>query len=359
MPRHRPTPTTVSTCMVDTEQGKHVFEIFDYSQHRGMGTGEYIRSGIFSVGGYDWDIRFYPDGLDEVRKDYISVYLELQSKDTKVRASCDLMLVDQKTNLSTSVRKTELRKFDSSNATRFAPQDAMFMKRSKFEASMYLHEDHLTIQCIVTVKKDPHVSKTELFREIEVSPSNITAQLGNLLDSKEVTDVTFSVGGETFAAHRILLATRSPVFKAQLYGSMREAKEQLVIVEDMQPAVFRALLRFIYTDSLPDMDDLEGDANSEMIKHLLVAADRYAVDRLNLVCQSILCKNLDVETVSATLALAYKHNCDTLKDICLEFITSPNVMDAVVATEGFKNLKATCPSAIVDAFVKSTRFHKA
>jgi speckle-type POZ protein len=57
---------------------------------------------------------------------------------------------------------------------------------------------------------------------------------------------------------------------------MTEAKEQLVIIEDKQPAVFRALLRFIYTDSLPDMDDLEGDANREMIRHLLVAADRYA-----------------------------------------------------------------------------------
>ena len=61
-----------------------------------------------------------------------------------------------------------------------------------------------------------------------------------------------------------------------------------------------------------------------------VAADRYAVDRLKLVCQSILCKNIDVETVSDTLALAYQHNCDSLKDICLEFITSPIVLDAVV-----------------------------
>ena len=361
MPRHTLNPKTVSTCTAETEHGDHVFEIFDYSQHRGMGTGEYIRSGVFSVGGYDWAIRFYPDGFSGISKDYISVYLELLSKDTKVRASCDLRLVDQSTGLSASVIKTGLRTFDSNNITRVAPHDGMFMNRSKLEASAYLHGDHLTIHCIVSVMKDPRVrvSKTELFNRIEFSASNITEQLGNLLDPEEVADVTFSVGGEICAAHRVLLAAQSPVFKAQLYGPMRDAKDQPVIIEDMQPAVFRALLRFIYTDSLPVMDDQEGDDNRELIRHLLVAADRYAVDRLKLVCQIILCKNLDVETVSDTLALAYQHNCDSLKDICLEFITSPIVLDAVVATEGFENLKATCPFALVDALEKSMRPHKA
>ena len=157
-----------------------------------------------------------------------------------------------------------------------------------------------------------------------------------------------------------MLAMRSPVFKAELFGHMKEAKELLVTIEDMQPDVFRALLYFIYTDSLPDMDDQDGEGYREMIRHLLVAADRYAVDRMKLVCASILCRNLDVETVSATLALAYQHNCDRLKDVCLEFITSSSsLMDSLVATQGYQNLKATCPSALVDAYEKSSkRFRK-
>jgi len=35
------------------------------------------------------------------------------------------------------------------------------------------------------------------------------------------------------------------------------------------------------------------------------------------------------------------------------------VLDAVVATEGFENLKATCPFALVDALEESMRPHKA
>ncbi|KAG2582534.1 BTB/POZ and MATH domain-containing protein 1-like [Panicum virgatum] len=355
------TPTTVSTCTAATEQGKHVFEIFDYSKHRGMGSGEFIRSGTFSVGGFDWAIRFYPDGFDTYSTNYISVYLELLSKDTRVRASCDLSLVDQTTGLPTSVHKTNLRVFNSGDLSRFAPPSGTFMQRGVFEASAYLRDDHLTIQCITTVRKGPQVSAPALLNEIEVPPSNIGEHLWNFLDAGEGVDVRFSVGGETFAAHKLVLAMRSPVFRAGLFGRMREAKEQLVTIEEMQPEVFRALLHFIYTDSLPDMDGgPEGDVDREMIQHLLVAADRYAVDRFKLVCQSILRKKLDVETVSAAMALAYQHNCDRLKDICLDFITcSSSVMDSVVATQGYKNLKTTCPSALVDLFEKSRKLHKA
>ena len=162
-----------------------------------------------------------------------------------------------------------------------------------------------------------------------------------------------ALGGQTFAAHRLVLAMRSSVFKAELYGPMREGStQQLVTIEDMQPAVFKALLRFIYTDSLLDNDDHGGDVHIEMIRHLLVAADRYALDRLKLICQSILCQKIDVESVATTMALAYQYNCPRLTEACLEFMTSSNVMDAVEATQGYKDLKTTCPSALADAFAK-------
>ncbi|OEL26137.1 hypothetical protein BAE44_0012844 [Dichanthelium oligosanthes] len=76
---------------------------------------------------------------------------------------------------------------------------------------------------------------------------------------------------------------------------------------DAEPEVFRALLHFIYNDSLPGMGDLQGNDCGEMMRHLFVAADRYAMDRMKLVCQIIICKKLDVETVATTLALADQH----------------------------------------------------
>ncbi|KAM0868376.1 hypothetical protein ACQ4PT_041365 [Festuca glaucescens] len=56
-----------------------------------------------------------------------------------------------------------------------------------------------------------------------------------------------------------------------------------------------------------------------------------------------LCKSIDVETVTTTYVLANQHDCEHLKNSCLEFISSsPEVTDAVVESEGFKHVLASC-----------------
>ncbi|KAL6659079.1 hypothetical protein ACP70R_003119 [Stipagrostis hirtigluma subsp. patula] len=351
-PRHMPARTTASTCIPVADQAKHVFEIIGYSKHKGMGRGGdcFIRSRTFSVGGHDWSIRFYPDGYSEDNEDYVSVYVELMSC-AKLRASCDIRLVDQSTGLSSSVDRTEPRMFNYGDNTRYAPQTYHFMERSALESSVYLQDDRLVIECIVTVMRKPRVCENKWCRNIEVPPSDIGEHLGKLLAAGEGADVTFSVGGQTFKAHKFVLAMRSPVFKAELWGPMMEARTQHVAIGGMQPAVFKVLLNFIYTDSLPPMDDLAEDDRVEMIRHLLVAADRYAIDRLKLMCESMLCKVLNVNNLAATLALADQHHCGILKDSCIEFISS-SAMDNVMAIKGFEDLKKSCPSVLVDVFVK-------
>ena len=54
-------------------------------------------------------------------------------------------------------------------------------------------------------------------------------------------------------AHKILLSTRSAVFRALLNAPMREGTEGVVTLEDVRAPVFRALLHFIYTDALPEV----------------------------------------------------------------------------------------------------------
>lgn len=351
--------TTASRHTTESEEGTHSFEIVGYSLQKGIGVDEFIESATFAVGGYDWCIRFYPHGKGDGAKDYISVYLELLTKNCAVRAAYDLRLVNLATGLPKSVySETTHRMFNSDDSSKFAPHYATFMHRSQLEmeASGYIKDDRLTIECFLTViVKESMASNTVKAHElINVPPSDLSENFGELLEKGEGSDVTFVVGGEKIAAHKIILAARSSVFKAELYGQMKEKRARRVTVEDMQPDVFRGLLHFIYTDSLPDMDDLSDDDYYEMIRLLLVAADRYAMDRMKLQCESILGEHLDVQTVATTLALADQHNCNGLKDVCIEFITNQNKMDDVVATEGYADLKRTCPSVLVDVFEKAS-----
>ncbi|KAK1662952.1 hypothetical protein QYE76_051111 [Lolium multiflorum] len=277
---------SASTCTVESEQGEHLFKILDHSLHRGMGVGHYIQSSCFAVGGHDWCIRYYPDGRDgptEDNKDAITLALELVEMDPNedlARVSCTISIFDWMTK-----RFSSLLAFTE----RFSNSDCLVSRtidRATVEASDYVVDDRLTLKCTMTVIKDPYVMEDH----IEVPPSNITEQLGKLLDAKDGADVIFEVQGEELPAHKLVLAMRSPVFKALLYGSMKEKDSNRVIIDDMQPAIFKVLLHFIYTDSLPPKmdDDLEGDDKKEVTRHLLVAADRYAMERLKLMsCDAI------------------------------------------------------------------------
>lgn len=64
-----------------------------------------------------------------------------------------------------------------------------------------------------------------------------------------------------------------------------------------------------------------------------------------MICQKILAKNLGLETVATTLGLADQHNCQALKDICIDLLNSsdPDEMDVVMKTQGYQNLKRCCP----------------
>jgi len=348
---------TVSTSAAKTEIGMHVFRIVGYSQHPRCHEDSPIVSGRFSVGGHDWAMLIVADGLNnEDHTDCIPISLMLLNPVAAgVLASWEVRLVNQSTGLSFTVHKETPKVFDGDDNM----VAVCSIKRSLLESPAYLQNDRLTVECIVTVIKKPTVSKAKSFPRIGVPPSNMAEHFGSLLETDVGVDATFIVGAEAFTVHKIVLAARSSVFKAELYGPMKEEGMGPITIKDMQPDVFRTLLHFVYTDSLPPLDDLEADDHSEMIRHLLVAADRYAIERLKLICQSILCENLNVQTVATTLALADQHNCDLLKNACIDFITCSNEMDDLLSTQGYKNLKRTCPAVVMDALEKRSKFRKA
>ncbi|KAF7000643.1 hypothetical protein CFC21_016505 [Triticum aestivum] len=354
---------SASTCTAEWEQGEHLFKISNYSIHRGMGVGCYIESSWFTVGGHEWCLHYYPDGCMEDGKDDIVVALELKE--------LDHMALTARVSSTISLFHWTTKQFSSSVAALSAnlPNPDYFvthkLNRGEMEASSYVVDDRLTIKCALTVIKEPYVIEEEAhIEEEEASPtSEITDQLGKLLEAKEGVDVTFEVQGEKFPAHKLVLAMRSPVFKVMLYGPMMEKDSSRIVINNMQPLVFKFLLHFIYNNLLPVMGDddlLDGDDKKEVTRHLLMAADRYGMERLKLMCESILCKDLDAESLATTLALANQHICSRLQDACIRFIASSSStkIDDVVASRGYNRLKRTCPDTVMEMWEKATRLRK-
>lgn len=350
-----PLPLTTSTAITQTVNGSHEFKITGYSLAKGIGVGKYIASDTFDVGGYSWAIYFYPDGKSvEDNAGYVSMFIALASEGTDVRALFELTLLDQSGKERHKVH-THFGRALESGPYALKYRGSMwgykrFFRRNLLETSDYLKDDCLSVQCIVGVVKS-HTEGPKIY-SIPVLPSDIGQHFGQLLESGKGTDVNFEVSGEIFAAHKLVLAARSPVFRAQLFGPMKDQNTQRIKVEDMEPPVFKALLHFIYWDALPDMAELTGVnskwASSLMSQHLLAASDRYCLDRLRLICEAKLCEDVAINTVATTLALAEQHHCFQLKSVCLKFVAMPENLRAVMQTDGFEYLKESCPSVLTE-----------
>ncbi|KAM3398009.1 BTB/POZ and MATH domain-containing protein 5 [Capsicum chinense] len=346
-PLSRPTS---SRSVTETVNGSHRFVIQGYSLAKGMGVGKHIASDNFTVGGHQWAIYFYPDGKNpEDNSTYVSVFIALASEGTDVRALFELTLVDQSGKGKHKVHSHFERSPESGPYT-LKYRGSMwgykrFFRRALLETSDFLKDDRLKINCTVGVVQS--TIDCSSLQPIQVPDSNMGSHFGMLLETMEGSDVVFNVAGEKFHAHKLVLAARSPVFRTELFDE-QEGDKQEIIVADMEPRVFKAMLHFIYRDSLVG-EELEDTSSSSipsvtdtLTAKLLSAADRYDLTRLRRVCESHLCKDISVNSVSRTLALADRYHAMELKAVCLRFAAEN--LAAVMQSDGFEYLKENCPS---------------
>nr|XP_025876426.1 LOW QUALITY PROTEIN: BTB/POZ and MATH domain-containing protein 2 [Oryza sativa Japonica Group] len=310
--------------------------------------GECIESRRFTVGGYRWFIEYYPNGKSSSVSNCISVYLVLDDDGVAepVQAQYQFRLVNQ-------LEKEQLPSIpEVMNYTYFSnsyPSWGRLIRKDVLEQSKFFWDDNFTIRCSVIVAKKLRSKNQE---SIVVPPSDIRRDFGDLLRTEDGADVTFQVAGELIAGHRCVLAARSSVFKAQILGETNDGSQKPTQA-DMEPQVFKSLLTFIYTDSLPELEDEEEtDGGDEMWSPLLVAADRYDLQRLKLICAKKLCERIDASTVADNLGLAEKQHCRLLKEACLEFLKAPANLKVVLASDGLDHITATCPSVLKELLAK-------
>ncbi|KAF7038049.1 hypothetical protein CFC21_048279 [Triticum aestivum] len=267
-----PRTMSASACAPETAQGTHLFKIDGYSLCRGLGVGKSIQSATFRVGGHDWCVYFYPDGLREDSKDYVSVFVELKTENAEARALYHVRVVDQAWPPPPFTwpvpSQYEALVFNSADDYNCCSGYTHFMRRTELQP--YVLEDTLILECNLAVieLKDAQEADVKVNFEAQAPPSELVHNLSSLLEATEGSDVSFTVKEEIFPAHKVILAMRSPVFRVKFYGPMRDESSRSITVEDMQPAVFRGLLHFIYTDSLPPLDYLDDDEYEEMARHL-------------------------------------------------------------------------------------------
>ena len=185
-----------------------------------------------------------------------------------------------------------------------------------------LSDGSLTICCEIENRIDKKTESNEDDIAVAancVQPVNgvdqLTTRMERLFEDMTFSDVTLSVHGRQFQAHKCILTSSSKVFSAMFEHHTKETLSNHVEIEDIQPEVFNELLRFIYTgrSTLAAMET--------MAAKLLVAADKYLLDKLKSECEVHLLRQMSADNCMDLLLLVSDQilSADNLKQGAIDF----------------------------------------
>jgi len=122
----------------------------------------------------------------------------------------------------------------------------------------------------------------------------------------DFADVEIKCGNRSFHAHRVVLASASPVFAKMLQSDMKEAHSRQILIEDVSAEVVAKALRYMYTGEVADDVDIES----------LGFAHKYDITGMMQPVSSKILKNLSPENVSATVRSLrpYKRSISEVSD---------------------------------------------
>lgn len=115
--------------------------------------------------------------------------------------------------------------------------------------------------------------------------SNIGAELKDFIQTTNTSDLRVVCGKRHFEAHRLVLAARSTVFRAKLFGELRDSKD--IIVNDVPENIMSNLLSFCVNDDCDILRRTRSSPTSELVT-LLEAAEKYEIKALANVCLKLL-----------------------------------------------------------------------
>nr|CAG4708822.1 unnamed protein product [Naegleria fowleri] len=146
--------------------------------------------------------------------------------------------------------------------------------------------------------------------------SNTTLQQAD----HSICDVLFEVGTEKerIACHRCILMSRSKFFRRMLASKAKDQltfglqKVDLYELSGIRPEVFKLVLHYLYTGNV--------SVNFDISVELLIAAEIYQIERLSLICQSVIEKKIHPGNVSTILGIADSYDVKHLRETCTYFI---------------------------------------
>lgn len=146
----------------------------------------------------------------------------------------------------------------------------------------------------------------------------------------EDTDVLLQVGDQAFTAHKIMLMARSLFFRKMFLLPMQEHEPQTVVqLQDMDPGVFKCLLKFMYTGTFPKEEQESLSKDYSKLAELLTKGEYMQLDGIGIWASEFLQRirsnagEIPDHVFSVFFGIALKTKCDELLGVLLKNVGMP------------------------------------
>ena len=234
-------------------------------------------------------------------KTYISVYLKYEG-DTDLKVNYSIRVISSAdTDVEGKGTSNPAYTFSSSKKSRGWAK--FLLRRDVLDPTKgYLDNGTLTVEVDIQAWTD--------VPPIYTPQKRLCRDLLESLESENEGDVCFSVGGKRFVVIKWLINRRAPIL-----GEMADSQQPSgcdIPIHDVEPAIFEALLRFIYTDEPPEVMDEP--------REVLKVANRFGCSGLKLIAEAEIVKaGIDEENAAELLMLGDALSCALLREAALEF----------------------------------------
>jgi BTB/POZ domain len=227
-------------------------------------------------------------------------------------------------------------------------------------------------------------------KPVGMPPPSLVSDFRRLINNAELADISFVVEGKIVHAHRAVLACRSEYFRVMLLGGMKESRmtdidtveandagqNSPIELQDVSHTVFfqvcetrgkvgkqywasdnriltrSKVLEYLYTDAVSSMSLDSGI-------HLMIASERFMLDRLKSLCEDAIRRDIDVDNCIEILVASHSHRAGNLKEIALDFIMqhlgNPKIQNGLSVSRSSFRLLDTWPDRNLIPFYSNPR----
>ncbi|XP_044021024.1 speckle-type POZ protein-like [Aphidius gifuensis] len=248
----------------------------------------------------------------------------INKKEGSLQTSFDITVINKNSskNIQTTEKNINLCKMEDKSSYFCSVLDINLLEIVRLSPSSWLTDDVLTILIkLVTVHESLPTKNNH----------QLISGLLSCLQNEKFSDIVLEVDGKELKAHKMILSIKSPVFSAMFdHESMKESRDNRVVIKDIDVDVVKQMMEYIYTGKTPSKID-------DCVHDLIGAAVKYQIDDLREICENNLMERMTVDNAVDTLIVADRYDAKELKNKVVEFIKQ-NV--SIVDSADFKDLES-------------------